>query len=76
MFIDALFILPVSGLVLVVYGSGGALPRVCVPMCIADRYEEWGNGRKRGDEGGITAQLRNKSKIMLVILTLLPTLLF
>ena len=49
---------------------------VCVPMCIADRYEEWGNGRKRGDEGGITAQLHNKSKILLVILPLLPTLLF
>ena len=52
---------------------GGAPSRVCVPMCIADRYEEWGNGRKRGDEGGITTQLRNKSKIMLVILSLLPT---
>ena len=47
---------------------GGAPLCVCVPMCIADRYEEWGNGRKRGDEGGITAQLRNKSKILLVIL--------
>ena len=56
--------------------QGGALPRVCVPICIAVRYEKWGNGRKRGDEGGITAQLRNKSKILLVILPLLPTLLF
>ena len=45
-------------------------------MCIADRYEEWGNGRKRGDDGGITAQLHNKNKILLVILPLLPTLLF
>ena len=52
-------------MVLLVYGSRGTLLHVCVPICVAVRSEQWGNGRKGDDDAGTATHYIIQAKLCL-----------
>ena len=65
LFIVSFFNLPEFCVVPVVHGSDSASQRACRHYYVTDRCEQWGNGRKGGDEANTATHYIIQAKLCL-----------